>query len=84
METKTIVVFLIEKKSNDVFAFFPKEDYYHYSSNTKTCYAHIGQHSACSMEYAKECKLATKNEYKDLQKELESIGYNLDIQTVLK
>ena len=82
MEAKTIVVFLIEKESNDVFAFFPREDYYRYKSDTKTCYAHIGQHSACSMEYAKECKLATKNEYKDLEIELKSIGYDLYIQKV--
>jgi hypothetical protein len=40
-------------------------------------YMHIGQHGEASMEFFRECKLATKEEYKNLREELESIGYRL-------
>ena len=79
----TDVLFLIEKPEGEltcnVFAFMPKE--LHNNSNPKlfTSYAHIGQHSSCCLEYANECKEATSIEYADLKKELESIGYNLNI-----
>jgi hypothetical protein len=45
-----------------------------------TCYAHIGQHSACSMEYVlNDTKPASPAEYAPLKRELERIGYNLDV-----
>jgi len=82
---KTKVVFLVNEKdkdNSDLFAFFPEEDYNNFSTLTKTCYSHVGQHSACVMDYAKESRLATKEEYADLQNELEnSIGYNLELTT---
>lgn len=82
---KTDVLFLIEKPEGNlpcnVFAFFPKNVY---SDNSKMfdCYAHIGQHSSCHIDYAKECKQATQEQYADLLKELESIGYNLNVLTL--
>jgi hypothetical protein len=67
----TNVSFFIEKDSdNEVFAFFPDE---------KMSYAHIGQHSACSIEYVNECKPATREQYEPLAQELRSIGYELNI-----
>ena len=41
-----------------------------------TCYAHIGQHSACSLEYYRSTKPATAGEYQNLLNELKQIGYN--------
>lgn len=84
---KTKVLFLIEKPEiidgknigSDVFAYFPENIE---GWGKRACYAHIGQHSVCSIEYANECKQAHYNEYQDLLKELISIGYNLDIQNV--
>ncbi len=84
---KTDVKFLIEQQEGDfpctVFAYFPNERFYHNShpeyKTTFSCYAHLGQHSACHKDYAKKCKQATKLEYADLKAELESIGYNLNI-----
>jgi hypothetical protein len=77
---KTKVVFLInETNDNDLMAFFPDEQYNNWDLNVKTCYSHMGQHSASSIEYAKECRLATDEESEDLKNELESIGYNLEI-----
>jgi hypothetical protein len=73
----TQVKFLYERDSNDVFACFPNIP--HDNSGMLTCYAHIGQHSACHKDYAKECKEAPINEYWDLLEELISQGYN-DLQ----
>ncbi len=80
---KTKVKFLIEVNSNVyekgyIFAFFPEEKYSN-DKNLFTCYAHVGQHSACHIDYAKECKKAKKSEYLPLMQELESIGYKLQI-----
>ena len=72
---KVFVKFLIHP-DGDLMAYFP---YMVSSKGFKTCYAHIGQHSACSPDYAKECRPATPTEYADLQKELISIGYELKI-----
>ena len=78
---KTQVVFYIETgngtDNETPFAYFINEKADQRGNNT--CYAHIGQHSACSPEYIKECRKATEQEYKDLAEELESIGYNLEI-----
>jgi len=75
MESKDKVSFLVN--DNEVFAYFPKisADF----RGNKMSYAHIGQHSACSPEYAKESRKATPEEYEKLHKELLSIGYTLQI-----
>jgi hypothetical protein len=51
-------------------------------------YAHIGQHSEINEDflidgdvYKHKVETATEEEYKDLKKELESIGYELEILT---
>lgn len=75
---KIKVKFLIEKDSKeDVFAYFPYEIWD--KQGNKTCYAHVGQHSACSPDYANECKIAPKNLFQPLLNELISIGYNLQV-----
>ncbi len=69
----------------DIFAFFPSEiDSKKYNIKTGetvfyTCYSHVGQHSGCALEYANESRTATAEEREPLIKELESIGYNLNI-----
>lgn len=70
----TLVKFLKED-DGDIFAYFPqlKAD----NQGNRTCYAHIGQHSACSPEYAADCLPA--DNYAELQLELISIGYDLKI-----
>ncbi len=79
----TDVVFLIdgEGEDQDLFAFFYNEPENNKSGDDKSfmAYSHVGQHSAASLGYAKESRLATPKEYKDLKKELESppYGYNL-------
>lgn len=82
----TKVVFLMDKPDEeppyDVYAFFPEEMYTNNSHSTFMSYAHLGQHSACNIQYAKACKLATPEQYNDLKRELEGIGYNLEITTL--
>ena len=68
-----------DPKNNDVFAYFPELNY-DSSGKYKTAYSHIGQHSACHPEYARESRLAKPEEYMELKKELEDIGYKLNIQ----
>lgn len=43
------------------------------------CYAHIGQHSEASLDYYREGRLAKPREYADLKRELERIGYKLQV-----
>lgn len=74
----TKVKFLYEKDGTGVFAFFPEEHYFG-NGHTQyrdmlTSYAHTGQHSACSPEYADGCKEAPINECMDLLNELINYG----------
>jgi hypothetical protein len=78
---KTFVKFLIHPTNGELIAYFPymKYGFNGYRHDLKTCYAHVGQHSSCAPEYAKECRYAKETEYSDLKKELESLGYNLKL-----
>lgn len=75
--TKIDVQFLVDE-TGEVFAFFP-EEYYNIDLDTdlRVCYAHIGQHSACSLEYSKTCRNATNAEFTLLFDELTNIGYDI-------
>ena len=42
------------------------------------CYARVGQHSECAESFAKR-KRATPEQYAPLLRELESIGYNVQV-----
>lgn len=70
----TEVQFRIDKV--EVFAVFPYE-----ISNLSnvTCYSHIGQHSTCIWNINNYSKSASIEQYSDLKKELENLGYNLKV-----
>ncbi len=70
---KIRVKFLIHPNHDEVFAMFPDEDW-DFEGN-KTSYAKVGQHGACSLMYAKECRDAKEEEYLHLLNELKNIGY---------
>lgn len=74
--TKTPVQFYVEP-DGQVLAYFPRM---RHNSNAMTCYAHVGQHSACTPEYIAELTEATPEQYADLKAELESIGYKLKMK----
>jgi hypothetical protein len=89
MEDKIItqVVFRKWKDANkDVIALFPEDIYDGVGSNfvrTKLCmsYMHLGQHSSADYHYVVSVSVTAKpEEYKELKKELEQIGYRLNVR----
>lgn len=82
-ETITItiedVVFLLEKETGQPMAVFPNISA-DLSGNMQS-YAHLGQHSACCLNYALEQPEATEEQYANLKAELESIGYVLRVRS---
>ena len=72
---ETRVAFRIEGK-DDVCAVFPDDKNL---SGLMACYAHIGQHSYCNWDWYRKTKPATSEQYADLKKELEKIGYVLKV-----
>jgi hypothetical protein len=71
----------------EILAVFPDEPYGD-TAGSLTCYAHLGQHSACCPEYVTNpealtpeiiIRNATPEEYAELKSELEGVGYNLEI-----
>jgi hypothetical protein len=81
----TKVQFLFNEKTEDLFAFFPellaRKTYNVKRGEEIFCqaYSHIGQHSECHIDYARESRKAAEEEYKELKQELESLGYNLKV-----
>jgi len=63
----------------EVIAIFPNELYDWINKDLVMSYMHIGQHGAASKSLAEEKEIALPEEYANLQEELESIGYVLDI-----
>ncbi len=62
----------------EIFALFPHEaaDF----SGNVTCYQHVGQHSSADYKGCiRSSVIATEDEYADLKKELENIGYTLRV-----
>lgn len=60
----------------EVTAVFP---YIVESPNNVMCYVHLGQHSVCNWNINAVSKSATPDQYSDLYKELEQIGYKLKV-----
>lgn len=75
---KTQVVFRVFKDGGDVLALFPFEK--HDSDNCMS-YQHVGQHGAADYIHCISItRPATPDEYKKLEQELKSIGYELEIR----
>ena len=80
-EEKTKVIFRKDKEDGDIIAVFAEDIQ---SNNMIGCYVHLGQHTTMSLDYySKETIPATPEEYADLKRELESIGYNIEVVTEL-
>ena len=76
MNTAIDVTFRIFK--GELIAFFPHTIENHIGN--VMIYAHIGQHSCADYKSCvKHSRPALPNEYENLKKELENIGYNLNI-----
>lgn len=77
---KTVVIFR-KFKDEQIIALFPYS-YYYIPGRSDTCesYMHMGQHSDAKYSACiSVTKPASRKEYKDLFKELKSIGYNLQV-----
>jgi len=72
---KTKVVFLLEYNL-EIFAFFPATPE---GNGLYMCYDSVGQHSKSTLMYARECQPATPEQYEPLKRELEGLGYNLEV-----
>jgi len=74
-ELKTVVVF--KREGTEVCAMMPYEiaD----RQGNITSYAHVGQHTAASLKYAKSLPNATPEEYEALKTELEAAGYSFKL-----
>lgn len=68
------IEFFIDRDEPTVFAVMYDQPN---GSDMYACYSHIGQHALAHVDYIKECKPATPEQYADLKRELVSIGYNL-------
>jgi hypothetical protein len=77
--TITPVIFRADRnKRAAVTAVFPTLPWNRYS-DTYTCYAHVGQHSSCSLDWYRKTRPAKPHEYVHLKRELEHYGYTLQI-----
>ena len=84
---KKIYWFNAENPIVEINAIFPEEvEYVERGQIIYMGYAHIGQHTAIHEDFLNLSQVgnhtietATEEEYKDLKKELESIGYELEI-----
>lgn len=61
----------------EIIALFPYLPEFRYTSCMS--YMHVGQHGTAHLELINTTKLASPDEYKDLQQELINIGYNLKV-----
>lgn len=75
---KTKVVFRKYKDNGDILALFPEIDEGNYRIS---CYERIGQHGVADYSHCiKITNPAKSEEYQSLKRELESLGYNLDVK----
>lgn len=78
----TLVKFYTDRGCPEtVFAAFPQLFHNRKLYGTKyiVCYAQAEQHGSSTKDYLKECPVATQQAYRPLQKELEQIGYKLQV-----
>lgn len=76
---KLPVIFRKQRQADhkgEVVAVFPTLVEQH---NMRTCYAHIGGHSACSRAWLLSTDLATPEEYAPLFKELQKVYSNVTL-----
>jgi hypothetical protein len=77
---QTPVIFRVFKDGGDVVALFP--EFVNYPDGCVESYQRMGQHGAANYSHCmKVSRPATANESAALKRELESIGYNLKVQT---
>lgn len=72
-------------EDGSVIAIMPDDIWLDGRNNTLlTSYMHVGKHGGCSHELLTELDIAVRKEYKDLWRELESLGYKLRLYKEIK
>ena len=66
-------------EDGDIIAVFLDNNYKKESGGFYLSYMHNGQHGDCSPKLIEELEIATEAEYAPLKKELESLGYVINI-----
>lgn len=66
-------------EDGEVIAIFVNEAYKEESNGYYLSYMHVGQHSDCYFKLVDELEKASKEEYTPLKKELEMIGYSVNV-----
>lgn len=82
-ETSTITIFRVWKDSGQVIALFPGLNYDTGDANYGMCmsYEHVGQHGEADYDgVVRASRPAQDHEIEDLEFELRSLGYVLDIR----
>ena len=75
----TPVVFRRERrKDGEVTAVFPTIPA-DVEGRQMTCYAHVGQHGGCSLAWYNGTRAAKPEQYRDLAREIEQLGYRLKV-----
>ena len=75
---KHVTKVIFRNLKGQIIALFPEEPGDN-SPYTCSSYMHVGQHGAASVSLSTIARLATPQEYKPLAKELEELGYRLQI-----
>lgn len=75
-QEQTEVIFR-KYRDGEIIALFPYLPEFRYTSCMS--YMHIGQHGTAHLELINNTKPASPDEYQDLYKELEGLGYNLRV-----
>lgn len=77
LEAESVVLFrksIVD--SDEITAVFPFEEGIRNRDAIVSCYAHVGQHSTCHLDWVTEnTRAATPEEYADLKRELESAPF---------
>jgi pyruvate/oxaloacetate carboxyltransferase len=79
MKTKVIFRKEFPENGGEIIAVFPSLAGDPNPYATCLCYAHLGQHGAVALDYLQDTFPARTLEYYPLMKELESIGYDLQV-----
>jgi hypothetical protein len=77
--TNESIPVLFRRDGEDITAVFPTLDE---GGGLVACYAHVGQHSACSRGWYNTTKAATPQQYADLKRELESAPYRYRLRVI--
>jgi hypothetical protein len=78
---ETVMLFRVDKQdASDVYALMPEVPA-DYAGNLVTCYQHVGQHGSADLHGCiARSRPAKPEEYADLKRELEQLGYRVKVR----